>query len=58
MTAANLAEAGRDWADDDYRVPAFHARPDPPSRTDLRHVFSLLPRPRKPFRSTAVQETR
>jgi choline dehydrogenase len=29
-----------------------------PSRTDLRHVLALLPRPRKPSRSTAVQETR
>jgi choline dehydrogenase len=30
----------------------------PPSRNDLRHVLALLPRPRKPSRSTAVQETR
>jgi choline dehydrogenase len=30
----------------------------PPSRSDLRHVLALLPRPRKPSRSTAVQETR
>ena len=30
----------------------------PPSLTDLRHVLDLLPRPRKPSRSTAVQETR
>jgi choline dehydrogenase len=27
-------------------------------RPDLRHVLGLLPRPRKPSRSTAVQETR
>ena len=30
----------------------------PPSRADLRHVLARLPRPRKPSRSTAVQETR
>jgi choline dehydrogenase len=29
-----------------------------PSHPDLRHVLDLLPRPRKPSRSTAVQETR
>jgi choline dehydrogenase len=30
----------------------------PPSRTDLRHVLDLLPLPRKPARSSAVQEIR
>ena len=29
----------------------------PPSRTDVRHVLARLPRPRKPARSNAVQET-
>lgn len=37
----------------DARKPAV-----PPSRADLRHVLAHLPRPRKPSRSTAVQETR
>jgi choline dehydrogenase len=41
---------------------AAHDRASAPaagsSRTDLRHVRALLPRPRKPARSTAVQETR
>jgi choline dehydrogenase len=36
---------------------AQESAPTPP-RTDLRHVLDLLPRPRKPSRSTAVQETR
>jgi choline dehydrogenase len=30
----------------------------PPSRSELRNVLARLPRPRKPARSTAVQETR
>jgi choline dehydrogenase len=29
-----------------------------PARPDLRHVLDRLPHPRKPFRSSAVQETR
>jgi choline dehydrogenase len=33
-------------------------RPAVPPLTDLRHVLDLLPRPRKPSRSTVVQETR
>jgi choline dehydrogenase len=37
---------------------AAAAATTPPSRTDLRHVLSLLPRPRKPVRLSAVQETR
>jgi hypothetical protein len=27
----------------------------PPSRADLRHVLSLLPRPRKPARSAVIR---
>jgi choline dehydrogenase len=34
------------------------ARVHPTSRPDLRHVLDRLPHPRKPSRSTAVQETR
>jgi choline dehydrogenase len=37
---------------------AAAATATPPSRTDLRHVLDLLPLPRKPARSSAVQEIR
>jgi choline dehydrogenase len=37
---------------------AAAAAATPPSRTDLRHVLDLLPLPRKPARSSAVQEIR
>jgi choline dehydrogenase len=52
-SAAILADA----AAQDAAAPA--AAPSSVSkRPDLRHVLALLPRPRKPSRSTAVQETR
>ena len=41
-----------DAAAQDAPTPAV-----PPSRPDRRHVLALLPRPRKPSRPTAVQET-
>jgi choline dehydrogenase len=53
-SAAILADAtARDRA-----ATARSANASPQSRADLRHVLTLLPRPRRPSRSSAVQETR
>ncbi|MCW2532626.1 MAG: choline dehydrogenase-like flavoprotein [Blastococcus sp.] len=51
-SAAILADAAQDAAAPASAPSSVSRRPD------LRHVLALLPHPRKPSRSTAVQETR